>query len=1509
MKQIKLNLKIFLIALTTLICQLGMASLVWAGNVTLYDFESGVQGWVNQTYTDSQACTSVAQSNVQKYQGTYSLVMNMNLTGGDASRGQGESYIDRGSGNLNLHLVPTNVWVYCPTGSNGNPSLPNGMQIFFKDAAWKSWYGPWNNIAAGSITMGVWTQLSVTPGTTTPAYVDSGFNDTQIREVGVKMAAGGGSVATYTGPIYVDYVNYIDNTPPGAPTGVSVTNPGVGGQLNLSWTNPTDADFSHIHIYRSTASGTLGTLVYDNVVGSTTNDAGLTNGTPYYYTIRSVDMAVPANESTNTAQTSGTPTAPSGAATLYDFEDGTLQTWFLDSAVGLANSTARAKNGTHSVTFTVPTYMDQLGLGGQGYVEARSNTPTYPYQDLTSYTGFSAWIYLGSGMTFVAPGVTASAVIYTAGGGYHRGVSTALYLNASNINTWQKVTFNFAAEGNPVVQSVIGMGVRLEGRGGETGSAPLFIDFVEGVGDVTPPAAPTGISVTNPGTGGQLNLSWTNPGDPDFNHIHVYRSTASGSLGTLIFDNVTGTSVSDTGLTNGTPYYYTVKSVDTSGNISTNTTQYSGTPTLAGGVLYSFEDGTTQGWINDVSTYYLNNLGSPVNSGTLAHAGTKSLSYPLNLTDKDTDGINDVGLIQPATPLNLGGQAGITMYVYLPSNAQIPPDYPLQGQICIKTGTAWTWYNGVTKNINRGNWTKLTIDFSAAEYPAGPVANINDIKMVGVHIIGAAPGQGATTLYVDTVETGLGSDTTPPAAPAGFSATNAGIGNQVNLTWTANGEADFDYYKIYRAHSTGAIGTKKYLAKVNAGTTSYNDTSVINNINYYYQLTAVDKSGNESTGNTERSAMPSGGSGLSFLIEGIQETTWSTSTYVGANSEASLDDLKSTGANYVGVLVTWFMDTKTSNSIAADVAKSPLDSEIISIITNIHSRGMKVMLKPHVDCKNGDWRGYIDPADKAAWFSSYNNFITHFAQIAQANGVELFSIGCELKNMSKVAYLSNWTTVINNIKANYSGPLVYAANSSGNQDEISTACFWSQLDYGGLDIYLPLTDHANPTLDELKKAWTINKDGYNWIQSITDWQAYINKPIIITEIGYQSASGANITPWGVTGPTVNLTEQQNCYEAAFAAWNFKSWMKGWFTWDWNPYQNAGGPNDTNFTPQNKPALDTFISKYGGETVRSFYDFEDGTIQGWTNDITVDFADNLGVPANSVSYARIGTHSLAYPLNLNNKVGGVINDAAYVRPAQTEDFGGYSGIKLYVYIPAGASINAATPLTATVYVKTGNNWDWFESNAPRCVFPGTWREVTISFASAKNKTSQINQVVTNTNLVHEIGVHISGAGTSSGSTTLYVDGTATQGAGDILGIAINPDYSSFGTMPAYGVFASTIPVAIENSGNVNATYSIKCSSSTPTGWGPSATAQALHIFVLNAQFNSTKPAAFNVTNHAVGLTQVMSSGTRFAGNQTGSAVPPAGLRNLWFEFKAPMVNSANDLLEQTIPLMIITEKAP
>lgn len=86
-------------------------------------------------------------------------------------------------------------------------------------------------------------------------------------------------------------------------------------------------------------------------------------------------------------------------------------------------------------------------------------------------------------------------------------------------------------------------------------------------------------------------------------------------------------------------------------------------------------------------------------------------------------------------------------------------------------------------------------------------------------------------------------DTTPPATPTGGTASGGAL--LVQLDWSANQETDLLGYNVYRSLTLAGSYTKLNSSVVT--TASYTDENVSAATTYFYQVTALDSSGNESS--------------------------------------------------------------------------------------------------------------------------------------------------------------------------------------------------------------------------------------------------------------------------------------------------------------------------------------------------------------------------------------------------------------------------------------------------------------------------------------------------------------------------------------------------------------------------------------------------------------------------------------------------------------------------------------
>ncbi len=314
------------------------------------------------------------------------------------------------------------------------------------------------------------------------------------------------------------------------------------------------------------------------------------------------------------------------------------------------------------------------------------------------------------------------------------------------------------------------------------------------------------------------------------------------------------------------------------------------------------------------------------------------------------------------------------------------------------------------------------------------------------------------------------------------------------------------------------------------------------------------------------------------IQKGMSYAGWWNNSYLTKESDISLENLKNTGAKWVSLVVTWYQEDEHSTYISRDVDATPSDESIIHAVETIHSLGMKVMLKPHVDLYNGEWRGEIwfeEEGEWKAWFDSYKNFISHYAQLAEEHGIEQLCIGCELV---ETTHRKEWFDIIDVVRERFSGPITYAAN----WDNYQNVPFWQALDFIGIDAYFPLTDKNDPSINELMDAWK------KWKSDIEEIYNLTMKPVVFTEIGYRSIDGCNRDPWNWRRHgRIDLQEQADCYEAAFRTFYNESWFYGFYWWMWYP-DLEGGENDMGYTPYRKPA-EIILKKYylgGGEELYS-----------------------------------------------------------------------------------------------------------------------------------------------------------------------------------------------------------------------------------------------------------------------------------------------------------------------------------
>jgi len=298
---------------------------------------------------------------------------------------------------------------------------------------------------------------------------------------------------------------------------------------------------------------------------------------------------------------------------------------------------------------------------------------------------------------------------------------------------------------------------------------------------------------------------------------------------------------------------------------------------------------------------------------------------------------------------------------------------------------------------------------------------------------------------------------------------------------------------------------------------------------------------------------------------GFTMPCWWKDCYSLPKTIESLTKLSQTGARWVVLTPTWFMNA-ASDSYMQATDGTPTDDSLRVAIRKAKSLGLLVSLKPHVDVKN-DIRFNLNPADQKAWFKSYRVMVLQYARLAAAEKVDIFVVGTELFHVDGPTNYDDWKSLIAAVRAVYSGSLTYAADWYN----FPRVTFWDQLDYIGIDCYFP----------QVSSYYIVMQAGWqSYKLLVAPVAALYGKQVIFTELGISSQEGANRQPWEwkEIGP-VDLKVQSDYFESLLSVFGDTSWFAGFWQWGWEINPDGGGANDKGMTVQGKPALDVLIRHF------------------------------------------------------------------------------------------------------------------------------------------------------------------------------------------------------------------------------------------------------------------------------------------------------------------------------------------
>ena len=304
---------------------------------------------------------------------------------------------------------------------------------------------------------------------------------------------------------------------------------------------------------------------------------------------------------------------------------------------------------------------------------------------------------------------------------------------------------------------------------------------------------------------------------------------------------------------------------------------------------------------------------------------------------------------------------------------------------------------------------------------------------------------------------------------------------------------------------------------------------------------------------------------------------WRGGGYGTPTSQLSLERLKRLGVDAVSLTPFGYQASLSSDEVhlANRFPGAETDEALAATTRAAHALGMRVMLKPHIWTRHGEWIGEQQLPDEAAWsrwLSSYRVFILHYAELAEREHMELLVIGTELVQASR-RDRPFWHKLIADIRGLYHGRLTYAAN--WDEDGV---CFWDLLDAVGVQEYEPPVSREGATVEELRAGWQ------RIAAKLAALAKKTGKPVLITELGYRPIREAATAPstWPEASKGHYDPEMQaTLYRVALEALRKVPEVRGVYIWKWfTDSRDEDGPTD--FSPAGKPAENVLRLFFGGK---------------------------------------------------------------------------------------------------------------------------------------------------------------------------------------------------------------------------------------------------------------------------------------------------------------------------------------
>ena len=428
------------------------------------------------------------------------------------------------------------------------------------------------------------------------------------------------------------------------------------------------------------------------------------------------------------------------------------------------------------------------------------------------------------------------------------------------------------------------------------------------------------------------------------------------------------------------------------------------------------------------------------------------------------------------------------------------------------------YYGTDANNLSSSEDVGNTTEYSLSNFTLSPVTTYY-FAVTAYNAYGESD-KSATVSYT----TQAAADTTPPMNPSGLVAQIVDS-NSINLTWTANTDDDFNHYNVYY-RASGEF----YSAPLPAGSkTSQSIPGLNSGGTYYFVVSAVDTSGNESAYSEEVSATipdidnippeisilypASDGntyttnlssitlSGTSSDNSGVVSVTWENSTTNGTGTASGRDNWSAEMPLALGENII---------TVSAEDAAGNTKSDAITVTYTVPT---PVPVPVPSDTTNPTV-SIVLPTSNAT-YSTQKNTITLSGNASDNVALESVTWSNASGGNGTASGTTNWTISDMALKEGQNFITVTVTDSSGNRASDSL-----NITYTPVDDVLPQIAITSPTTDA----------GYTTKNKTVTLSGTASDNVGLKSVTWSNASGGNGTASGTTSWTISdiaLNDGQN----------------------------------------------------------------------------------------------------------------------------------------------------------------------------------------------------------------------------------------------------------------------------------------------------------------------------------------------------------------------------------------------